>query len=163
MELGEAGGVPSGAPMVTSLMTALDSVPDHRRAAGRRLALPAVLAFLSCGVLCGGRSLLAIVEWGRAHEAWYCAVFGFRRCTPCVNTLHRVLTGSDVSAFETSLRTWIEPQLEPPITLEPVATDGKAARGAKEQHHLAPTCSALSLVAAGRCWRNSRLANGSPG
>src|ERR1700694_986721 len=126
--------MPSGAPMVTSLMTALASVPDHRRAAGRRHALPAVLAFLSCGVLCGGRSLLAIAEWGRAHEAWCCAVFGFRRCTPCVSTLHRILTGLDVSAFETALRTWIEPQLEAPIALEPVAIDGKAVRGAKEQH-----------------------------
>jgi Transposase DDE domain len=40
----------------------------------------------------------------------------------------------DVGAFETALRTWIEPQLEAPIALEPVATDGKAVRGAKEQH-----------------------------
>jgi hypothetical protein len=85
-------------------------------------------------MLCGGRSLLAIAEWGRAHEAWCCAVFGFRRCTPCVSTLHRILTGLDVSAFETALRTWIEPQLEAPITLEPLAIDGKAVRGAHDQH-----------------------------
>jgi hypothetical protein len=38
-----------------------------------------------------------------------------------------------VGALETALRTWIEPQLEAPITLEPVAIDGKAVRGAKEQ------------------------------
>ncbi len=120
--------------MVASLLTALAAVPDQRRAAGRRHALPAVLAFLCCGMLCGGRSLLAIAEWGRAHEAWCCAVFGFRRCTPCVSTLHRILTGLDVSAFETALRTWIEPQLEAPITLEPLAIDGKAVRGAHDQH-----------------------------
>jgi hypothetical protein len=86
--------------MVGSLMTALAAIPDHRRAAGRRHALPAVLAFLCCGMLCGGRSLLAIAEWGRDHEAWCCAVFGFRRCTPCVSTLHRILTGLNVGAFE---------------------------------------------------------------
>jgi hypothetical protein len=126
--------MPVGAPLVGSLMTALAAIPDHRRAAGRRHALPAVLAFLCCGMLCGGRSLLAIAEWGRDHEAWCCAVFGFRRCTPCVSTLHRILTGLDVGSFETSLRTWIEPQLEAPITFEPVAIDGKAVRGAKEQH-----------------------------
>ncbi len=85
-------------------------------------------------MLCGGRSLLAIAEWGRAHEAWCCAVFGFRRCTPCVSTLHRILSGLDVSAFETALWTWLEPQLEAPITLEPLAIDGKAVRGAKDQH-----------------------------
>src|SRR5258708_14266907 len=58
----------------------------------------------------------------------------FDAYTPCVSTLHRILTGLDVSAFETALRTWIEPHLDPPITLEPVAIDGKAVRGAKDQH-----------------------------
>jgi len=126
--------VPAGLPVVASLLITLAGVPDHRRAAGRRHPLPAVLAFLCCGMLCGGRSLLAIAEWGRAHEAWCCAVFGFRRCTPCVSTLHRILSGLDVSAFETALWTWLEPQLEAPITLEPLAIDGKAVRGAKDQH-----------------------------
>jgi hypothetical protein len=126
--------VPAGLPVVASLLTTLAAVPDQRRAAGRRHALPAVLAFLCCGMLCGGRSLLAIAEWGRAHEAWCCAVFGFRRCTPCVSTLHRILSGVDVGAFETALWTWLEPQLEAPITLEPLAIDGKAVRGAKDQH-----------------------------
>jgi len=126
--------VPAGLPVVASLLITLAGVPDHRRAAGRRHPLPAVLAFLCCGMLCGGRSLLAIAEWGRAHEAWCCAVFGFRRCTPCVSTLHRILSGLDVSAFETALWTWLEPQLEAPIILEPLAIDGKAVRGAKDQH-----------------------------
>ena len=115
-------------------MTALAAIPDHRRAAGRRHALRAVLAFLCCGMLCGGRSLLAIAEWGRDHEAWCCEVFGFRRCTPCVSTLHRILAGLDVGAFELALRAWIQPQLGTPTPLEPVAIDGKAVRGAKEQH-----------------------------
>jgi hypothetical protein len=118
----------------TSLLDALHCVPDHRRAAGRRHPLPAVLAFLCCGMLCGNRSLLAIAEWGRAHEAWCCATFGFRRRTPCVNTLHRVLKGLDVVAFESALRAWLLPQLEAPLPLEPVAIDGKAVRGAKDQH-----------------------------
>ena len=117
-----------------SLLEALRAVPDHRRAAGRRHSLPAVLAFLCCGMVCGNRSLLAIAEWGRAHEAWCCATFGFTRRTPCVNTLHRVLKGLDVVAFEAALRAWLLPQLPPPLPLEPVAIDGKAVRGAKDQH-----------------------------
>lgn len=117
-----------------SLLAALNAVPDHRRAAGRRHALPAVLAFLCCGLLCGNTSLLAIAEWGRAHEAWCCTTFGFRRCTPCVNTLHRVLKGLDVVAFEAALRAWLLPQLDAPLPLEPIAIDGKAVRGAKDQH-----------------------------
>ena len=126
--------MPAASPLVPSLLAALAAVPDHRRAAGRRHTLAAVLAFVCCGMLCGGRSLLAIAEWGRAHQAWCCAVFGFRRCTPSVSTLHRILADLDVGAFEAALVAWIEPQLEPPVALEPVAIDGKAVRGAKEQH-----------------------------
>jgi DDE_Tnp_1-associated/Transposase DDE domain len=125
--------MPPVASLVPSLLTALAAVPDHRRAAGRRHTLPAVLGFLCCGMLCGGRSLLAIAEWGRAHQVWCCAVFGFRGRTPCVSTLHRILRGLDVVAFEAALRAWLEPQLGQPIALEPVAIDGKAVRGAKEQ------------------------------
>jgi hypothetical protein len=125
--------MPATSPVVPSLLAALAAVPDHRRAAGRRHPLPAVLAFVCCGMLCGGRSLLAIAEWGRAHQAWCCAVFGFRACTPSVSTLHRILRQLDIGAFEAALRAWLEPQLDAPIALEPIAIDGKAVRGAREQ------------------------------
>lgn len=123
--------MPTVAPLVPSLLAALAAVPDHRRAAGRRHALPAVLSFVCCGLLCGERSLLAIAEWGRAHEAWCCQTFGFRRRTPCVNTLHRVLRGLDVETFEAVLRTWLLAQVGGPAPLEPLALDGKAVRGTK--------------------------------
>jgi hypothetical protein len=55
-------------------------------------------------MLCGQRSLLAIAEWGRAHQVWCCAVFGFRECTPSVSTLHRILRHLDIGAFEAVLR-----------------------------------------------------------
>ena len=125
--------MPATSPVVPSLLAALAAVPDHRRAAGRRHALPAVLAFVCCGMLCGGRSLLAIAEWGRAHQAWCCAVFGFRDYTPSVSTLHRILRHLDVGAFEAALRAWLAPQLGAPVPLEPIAIDGKAVRGAKTQ------------------------------
>ena len=125
--------MPTALPLIPSLLSALAAVPDHRRAAGRRHALPSVLVFMCCGMLCGGRSLLAIAEWGRAHQAWCCAVFGFRACTPSVSTLHRILRHLDVGAFETALHAWLEPQLGAPIALEPLAIDGKTVRGAREQ------------------------------
>ena len=125
--------MPTASPLIPSLLSALGAVPDHRCAAGRRHALPSVLGFLCCGMLCGGRSLLAIAEWGRAHRAWCCAVFGFRGCPPSVSTLHRILRYLDVGAFEAALRAWVEPQLQVPIALDPVAIDGKAVRGAREQ------------------------------
>src|SRR2546430_25881 len=110
---------------IPSLLAALEAVPDHRRPAGRRHRLPFLLAFVCCGMLCGNRSLLALAEWGRAHEPWCCQTFGFKRRTPCLNTLHRVLTGLDVVAFEAVLRAWVAPQLDEPAFLEPIAIDGK--------------------------------------
>jgi hypothetical protein len=101
--------MPNASPLVPSLLAALAAVPDHRRAAGRRHALPSVLAFLCCGMLCGGRSLMAIAEWGRAHRARCCAVFGFRTCTPSVSTLHRILRHLDVDAFGAALQAWLAP------------------------------------------------------
>jgi hypothetical protein len=150
----EAGGMAAPPVPPTSLLEALAVVPDHRRAAGRRHSLAAVLTFVCCGMLCGNKSLLAIAEWGRAHEGWCCEAFGLRRRTPCVNTLHRVLKGLNVAAFEQALRewlapqlpdpvwlapqlpdpVWLAPQLPDPVPLEPIAIDGKAVRGAKDQH-----------------------------
>ena len=124
----------------TSLLDALRCVPDHRRAAGRRHPLPAVLAFLCCGMLCGNRSLLAIAEWGRAHQAWCCATFGFSRRTPCVNTLHRVLKGLDVVAFEAALRAWLLPQLEAPLPWSRSPSMAKRYVGPRTSTCLAATC-----------------------
>jgi hypothetical protein len=134
---------------IPSLLAALETVPDHRRAAGRRHDLPSVLAFLCCGMLCGNRSLLALAEWGRAHQTWCCQTFGFKRCTPCLNTLHRVLVGLDVVAFEAALRAWIAPQLTEPEDLEPIAIDGKAVRGTRAGPHL-PGAYLLSVYASRR-------------
>ena len=100
-------------------------------------------------MLCGNRSLLALAEWGRAHQAWCCQTFGFKRCTPCLNTLHRVLAGLDVVAFEAVLRAWIAPQLAEPEDLEPLAIDGKAVRGTKVGPHL-PGAYLLSVYASRR-------------
>jgi hypothetical protein len=125
--------MPPDSSEILSLLSALAAVPDHRRAAGRRHPLPAVLAFVCCGMLCGQRSLLGIAEWGRAHQGWCCAVFGLQHRTPSVSTLHRILRQLDIGAFEAALRAWLEPQLDAPIAFEPVAIDGKAVRGARDQ------------------------------
>lgn len=136
--------------VVPSLMAALQAVPDHRQAAGKRHQLSSILAFVCCGMLSGAKSLLALFEWGRHHQSWCMKVFGFKRCTPCVNTLHLVLKDLDVVAFETVLRNWISQQLAevgqaaPPLAA--IAIDGKAIRGAKEQN--LPCTHLLSAFAA---------------
>ncbi len=120
---------------VPSLKAALQAVPDRRQASGKRHQLSSILAFVSCGMLCGAKSLLAIFEWGRAHQDWCMQMFGFVRCTPSVNTLHLVLKNLDVAAFEAVLSKWAGSQCtEAPFEeLQPVAIDGKTIRGSKSQ------------------------------
>lgn len=38
-----------------------------------------------------------------------------------------------MAAFEQALRAWLAPQLADPLPFEPIAIDGKAVRGAKDQ------------------------------
>lgn len=119
---------------VPSLKAALQAVPDHRQASGKRHQLSSILAFVSCGMLCGAKSLLAIFEWGRAHQNWCMQTFGFKRCTPSINTLHLVLKNLDVAAFEAVLSKWVGSRTQAPFEeLQPVAIDGKTIRGSKSQ------------------------------
>ncbi|WP_277881325.1 transposase family protein [Leptolyngbya sp. FACHB-17] len=57
---------------IPSLLEALTLVPDHRHASGKRHSLASILTFICCGMMCGAKSLLAIVEWGRQHQSWWC-------------------------------------------------------------------------------------------
>lgn len=125
----------TAAAPIPSLLEALKSVPDHRSPSGKRHHLSSILAFACCGMLCGARSLLAIFEWGRAHQAWCCQVFGFQRCTPCVNTLHLVFKHLKVDAFEQALQAWLASQSidELQQSLRAIAIDGKTLRGSKTE------------------------------
>lgn len=117
---------------VPSLMEVLAQVPDHRCASGKRYELAAILAFMCCGMLCKAQSLLAIFEWGRAHQKWCIELFGFRHRTPCVSTLHLVMKGLNVQAFEAALQEWIKSQIvqtQQVCELEAIAIDGKTLRG----------------------------------
>lgn len=117
---------------VPSLMEVLTRVPDHRCASGKRYRLSAILAFVCCGMLCKAQSLLAVFEWGRAHQKWCLEVFGFQKRTPCVSTLHLVMKDLDVNAFEIALQEWIKSQTPQPqqvLEIEPIAIDGKTLRG----------------------------------
>lgn len=110
------------------LKEALDSVPDRRSSQGRRHSLGEILALSTCAMLCGARSLFAIAQWGRAHDAATSELLGFtREKTPCVATLHRVFKDLDVGAFEAAVGRWLENSgVEPD---DPLSLDSKTLRG----------------------------------
>lgn len=139
---------PAPAQSTGSLYAALASVPDHRQRRGLRHPLPALLAQVTCALLCGQCHPQAIADWGRNHSPALMAALGFTRpTTPCVATFHNVLAALDWEALEAALRQWAHAllaQLEegaaapPADTLPPeaawaaraLAVDGKTLRGA---------------------------------
>lgn len=128
MRRGKGSGRPRS---IVSLLSALRDVPDTRSPLGLRHPLQAILALIAVGTLCGCQHQDAIAEWGRLQSRGLLRALGFtRKKTPCAATLHNVLKGLDVEAFERVLRLWAA-QLGPADCTEirAIAIDGKAARG----------------------------------
>ncbi len=118
-----------------------------------------------CSRLCvAGRCAVSAASWRspsgvertRHGAARFSASAAARRVS--ARTSHS--PGLDVGAFETALRTWIEPQLEHRSRLSRWLLMAKRCAAPRNSTFPAPTCSAPSPVVAGRCLRNSPLANG---
>jgi len=114
---------------VPSLLRALAAVPDPRQIRGQRYGQAAMLTLSVCAMLCGARSLYAIAQWGREHDA-----AELRRAlglplhrSPSVATLFRVFRDLDVAAFEQTLAGWLAQQDGARDTV--IALDGKTLRG----------------------------------
>jgi DDE_Tnp_1-associated/Transposase DDE domain len=111
-----------------SLRGALQTLPDVRRGQGKVHPRDGMLALAVCALLCGGRSLYAISQWGRECESEIRVALGLRaERGPSVATLHRAFRRLDHVAFERVLGQWFAAQgLEPD---EALAIDGKTLRG----------------------------------
>ncbi len=114
--------------LAQSLLEALQQVPDHRSAHGRRHPLPAILALAVAAMLSGARSLYAIWQWGRLQKPEVVHALGFsRNRTPAISTLHLVFSKLDVVAFEQALQQWARANLIEQG--EAIAIDGKGLKG----------------------------------
>ena len=145
---------------VRPLIEVLAEVPDFRRAAGKRHPLPAILALACAATLCGYRSYGAMAEWGHHYGVELAQALGFKSGkTPCVGTLHTVLTQLDHQALEAPLGQWAQEVLAASgtaksaakNTAQVVAIDGKTLRGSARQgapgtHLLAALSPVLGLT-----------------
>src|SRR4051794_8686676 len=86
-----------------TLIAALKSVPDPRKARGRRYSLQAILMLALTGVMAGARSWTALAQWARdgQHKVALCGL------PPSLWTFRRVLSTVDVAAVETALSVWV--------------------------------------------------------
>jgi hypothetical protein len=109
-----------------SLWHALASMPDHRRAEGKRYPLASLLLIAVAAMLSGRRDQLSIVRWGRRLSRDTLASIGIRRArVPAPSVWCEMFKALDVAALERALGHWVrggQPAGH-------VALDGKRLRG----------------------------------
>jgi predicted transposase YbfD/YdcC len=132
------------------LVEYIATLPDPRKARGKRHPLAAMVALAVAATLCGSRSYSAIAEWGRTYGAEIGRALGCtREQTPCAATFHHLFRRLDRQALETCLGRWVRqvlaalPAPDPP-PVPGVALDGKSLRGSRKQG--APLTHLLSAV-----------------
>ena len=125
-------------PHIESLRQHLSSVPECRKPEGLRHPLNAVLLITICAVLGGSRSYLAISQWAKRTSQSMRKRFRCRKNdatnlfeAPSEPTIRRVLQAVDVQAVDDVIGQWFLSQSDPN---DPVAIDGKALCGAKQEN-----------------------------
>jgi predicted transposase YbfD/YdcC len=133
-------------PVFPTLLDCLALVADHRDPRGIRHSLAVMLAISLVAVLCGARSLRAIMRWARAQDQQILLAPGVPdrdwEHLPADTTLGRALRGADADQIDDALTGFTEaltcdpmpedpPEPEPPGRMEGMPVDGKAIRGAK--------------------------------
>jgi len=117
---------------MASLHAAFATVPDPRRAQGRRYALPALLTLAVAALLADQLTEQAIAEWGADQSRAVKRALGFPKgVTPHQTTLQRLFQRLDPAALATALTRYFDPPAadERPRGSQGVAVDGKAQRG----------------------------------
>jgi hypothetical protein len=147
-------------PTDGSLYDVFSQIPDPRHRRGTIYPLAAILTLVATALLCGGRSLAAIAQWGRDynHLAPLLGLTrrtrdGARYRTPCISELHTLLAALPAHVFEAALTRWILAQGVTDLERRVVALDGKTLRGTQGHqlpgvHLLAAYCRDVEAVIA---------------
>ena len=116
-----------------SLLESLRSIPDRRRAEGKRFDLATVLLYTILGMVAGANSYRQMHEFIRVHRQRLNEAFGLAlRYAPSYTGLRDILQGVDPKALEAAFRAHasaITSTAPPREGLVAVAVDGKTLRG----------------------------------
>jgi hypothetical protein len=120
--------------MSPSLLEILRSIPDRRRAEGKRFDLATVLLYAILGMVAGANSYRQLHEFIRVHRQCLNEAFGLAlRYAPSYTGLRDILQGVDPSALETAFRahasSFRTPEAAASSGLVAIAVDGKTLRG----------------------------------
>lgn len=138
-------------PLLTSLYSALQALPDVRRGQGKRYELALLICLLLLAKLAGQTSLSAATQWVRHRGEQIAACFGLHRASmPCQMTYCRMLASLDGKELDDVLAAFfirLEAQqrcANEPSRLgttqgarehEQLAIDGKTVRATSRQAH----------------------------
>jgi len=119
--------------MSVTLLEALRSIPDHRRAEGKRFDLATVLLYAVLGMVAGANSYRQMHEFIRVHLQRLNDAFGLRLpYSPSYTGLRLIILGVDPAALEAAFRRHaasISTSLEASPGPTAIAVDGKTLRG----------------------------------
>ena len=113
----------------TNLLEALAQVPDPRKARGKQHEWPIVLAVLCAAVASGQRSVRAIAQWAKEHEAELIQHLQPTRLRlPSAATLYRVMRSVDVASVEDHLTRFSYGQEAAAARAKPKAVEAARAK-----------------------------------
>jgi DDE_Tnp_1-associated len=116
--------------MPASLLEILRSIPDHRRAEGKRFDLATVLLYSILGMVAGANSYRQMHEFIRIHLQRLNGAFGLRLpYSPSYTGLRLIIQGVDPAALEAAFRQHASSISTPSDGLSAIAVDGKTLRG----------------------------------
>lgn len=141
-------------PLPLSLIEAFGYVPDPRSSKGRRHPLPNVLALVAMGIMCGCRSVYAVLQWGRDQRTDMAAKLGLQKHgIPTDGMMSNLMRRLDLTAYESALQRWVAawPADAKARMPEVINIDGKTLRGTRGHsvpgvHLLAAYAARLGLV-----------------
>lgn len=112
-----------------SLWEVFGTVPDHRRAEGKRYPLAGLLLIAVAAMLAGRRDQLGIVRWGRKLTPEALRAVGItRERVPAPSVWCELFRDLDIAALERLLGAWVSSGGD---DAGAVAIDGKRLRGSR--------------------------------
>jgi hypothetical protein len=118
--------------MAPSLLEFLRSIPDRRRAEGKRFDLATVLLYAILGMVAGANSYRQMHEFIRVHRQRLNEAFGLTlRYAPSYTGLRDILQGVDPNALEAAFRAHASSitSITARAGMIAIAVDGKTLRG----------------------------------
>lgn len=116
------------------LLPVLASVPDPRKARGKRYQIAAVLGIGLAAAVAGCRSFCAIAEWADDAPPRVLADLGVTGPVPCETTIRRVLEAIDDEVLARTAGVWLQNRAarrRARRDRQVIAVDGKTTRGAR--------------------------------